>query len=80
MSWPGETTSIGGNVGSEGADPKVVRMKALSLVPTVMRSPRLKPTLVRKTQKPKKDNKKQTTKEKAEVIRKMTRLKWEAYW
>jgi len=55
MLGPGlaETASTRGTVTSEGAVPEVVSMEATTPIPTMLRSPRLKPKPVRETQKPK---------------------------
>ena len=51
---PTETMSTGGYVAFEGAVLEVVRMEAPFSMPMGLRSPRLKPTLVREAPKPKK--------------------------
>ena len=54
---PAKTASTGGTIASEGVALDVVSMEALAPVPTILRSPRSKPTLVREVPKPKKDKK-----------------------
>jgi len=55
---PTETVSTRGDIASEGAALKVVIMEAPTSIPTVLKSPRPKPTHVKETQKPKKDKRK----------------------
>jgi len=50
-----EAVSTGGDIAFEGAAPEVVNMEYSSPVPTALRSPSLKPTPMRETQKTNKD-------------------------
>lgn len=52
---PTETASTGGTISSKGTALEVMSMEVSAAVPTTLRSPRLKPTLVREVPKPKKD-------------------------